>query len=497
MKLSYAALFWGASLCPVTASLQHISTADNHFTDEQGRIRIFHGFNDVQNAKGKQPSKDGENFTPKLSRDEAVITEWAEDVGVNCLRTPMMWAGANPDAPDTYDDTYISTMEGIVDSLADHGIYSFLDMHQDVISSLTGSYDGIPLYLAEQTEVWKEYPWPLKLPLHGWGEGYLALQTGAIFQDIYDNTHGALTQWANFWKRVATTFKGNANVIGYELINEPWPGNIMRHPSLMLPGNAGRKSLMPSYDVVSDAIREVDEDHLIFYEPVTWGMIFNGKVSGSGFDRVPGGEKWKDKSVLSYHYYCWFQRGGDDPLTPIERTECDRAFAPQVFKEIEKDKAKLGGAAMMTEFGGNSPNASEPDSGGVEEMDFLLDTADEYFSSWAFWDVAAFYDPTTHESKRENLAVFARIYASAIAGVPKKMKTVRKENTFELEYDIDDQISGMTEIIVPRLAMEKGVYDVNVEGGAVVECDNNLGDQVVCIENDKAASSVSVKISPK
>ncbi|GMH53532.1 hypothetical protein TL16_g01472 [Triparma laevis f. inornata] len=459
--------------------------------------RIFHGFNDVSSAKGVQPSKNGENFTPKLSRNSSVISEWAEGLGVNCMRTPMMWAGANPDGADTYDDIYIGNIEAIVNKLAEHGIYSFLDMHQDVISSLTGSYDGIPLYLAEQTKVIKEYPWPLKLPLHGWGEGYLALQTGAIFQDIYDNTHGALTQWANFWKRIATTFKGNNNVIGYELINEPWPGNVIRHPSLMLPGNAGRKSLMPSYDFVAEAIREVDEDHLIFYEPVTWGMIFNGEVSGSGFDRVPGGDQWKDKSVLSYHYYCWFQRGGDDPLTPVERTECDRAFAPQVFKEIEKDKAKLGGAAFMTEFGGNSPNATEPDSGGVEEIDFLLDTADEYFSSWAFWDVAAFYNADTHESKKENLAVFARIYTSAIAGVPTKMKTVRKENTFELEYDIDNEgvKSRLTEIIVPKLAMEKGEYDVKVEGGAEVEC--GLGDHVVCIENDEDANSVVVNISPK
>ena len=92
------------------------------------------------------------------------------------MRTPMMWAGGNPDEPDVYDDVYLGKMEGIVDDLAQHGIYSFLDMHQDVISSLTGSYDGMPVYLANRTKVKHEYPWPVKLPLRGWGEGYLALQ---------------------------------------------------------------------------------------------------------------------------------------------------------------------------------------------------------------------------------------------------------------------------------------------------------------------------------
>mmetsp|Transcript_16786 Transcript_16786/g.33483 ORF Transcript_16786/g.33483 Transcript_16786/m.33483 type:complete len:497 (+) Transcript_16786:14-1504(+) len=478
------------------APLSRIGIKDGHLVDEQGRYRIFHGFNDVQAAKGKQPSENGKAFTPKLSQDENVRREWAEDVGVNVMRTPMMWAGGNPDEPDVYDDVYLATMEGIVDDLAEHGIYSFLDMHQDVISSLTGSYDGMPVYLANRTEVIKEYPWPVKLPLRGWGEGYLALQTGAIFQDLYDNTHGSLDQWAGFWKHVAGIFKGNDNVIGYELINEPWPGNIYKHPSLMLPGNAGRKSLMPSYDVVSAAIREVDQDHLIFYEPVTWGMIFNGEVSGSGFDRVPGGSEWSDKSVLSFHYYCWIQRGGDDPLKWYEKGVCDKAFGPDVMRAVKKDIGNIGGASFMTEFGGNAPNASEPSSGGVEEMDSLLDTADSFFESWAFWDISAFYD-SDNKGNVDNLSVFARVYAQAIAGSPTSMKYDRKGRKFELAYGVVEGIEGDTEVVVPRLAFEKGQYEISVEGGNVVDCEGAMGDHVFCVRNNvEVGGEVTVKISP-
>jgi hypothetical protein len=32
------------------------------------------------------------------------------------------------------------------------------------------------------------------------------------------------------------------------------------------------------------AIRSEDTMHLIFYEPVTWGMIFDGNITGSGFE---------------------------------------------------------------------------------------------------------------------------------------------------------------------------------------------------------------------
>lgn len=31
---------------------------------------------------------------------------------------------------------------------------------------------------------------------------------------------------------------------------------------------------------------------------------------GSGFTTVPGGPAYVDRSVFSYHYYCWFIVGG-------------------------------------------------------------------------------------------------------------------------------------------------------------------------------------------
>jgi len=61
----------------------------------------------------------------------------------------------------------------------------------------------------------------------------------------------------------------------YELINEPWAGNVFAHPTLLLPGNAGSKNLQPTYDKVANAIRSVDANTQIFYEPVTWGGMLD------------------------------------------------------------------------------------------------------------------------------------------------------------------------------------------------------------------------------
>ena len=37
---------------------------------------------------------------------------------------------------------------------------------------------------------------------------------------------------------------------------------------------------------------------------VTWGMLFEGNATGSGFDHVPGGDAFKNRSAFSFHYYC-------------------------------------------------------------------------------------------------------------------------------------------------------------------------------------------------
>ena len=94
-----------------------------------------------------------------------------------------------------------------------------------------------------------------------------------------------------------------SSVIGYELINEPFAGNFYADPLVLVPGVAGRTNLQRMYDHVAPRIRAHDTRHMIFYEPVTWGMIFDGKIVGSGFSHVPGGAEWANVSAFSYHYY--------------------------------------------------------------------------------------------------------------------------------------------------------------------------------------------------
>jgi len=84
-----------------------------------------------------------------------------------------------------------------------------------------------------------------------------------------------------------------------QLINEPWAGDVYTKPSLLLPGVAGRDNLQRLYDHLSEAIRSVDENTLIFYEPVTWSVFLTKQQGSTGFTSVPGGPQ----SVISECFF--------------------------------------------------------------------------------------------------------------------------------------------------------------------------------------------------
>lgn len=129
-------------------------------------------------------------------------------------------------------------------------------------------------------------------------------------------------------------------------MNEPFAGNFFADPQLLLPGVAGKQNLQRMHDAVAKAIRREDSAHIVFFEPVTWGMLEDGNVSGSGFTHVPGGEQYSNVSAYAYHYYCnsFAAQSSGRPAGL-----CDAALAPSVFRAVEEDMARLGGSSMMTE----------------------------------------------------------------------------------------------------------------------------------------------------
>lgn len=179
----------------------------------------------------------------------------------------------------------------------------------------------------------------------------------------------------------------------------------------------------------------------------------NGKYFGTGFTQVPGGNDYRNRSVLSYHYYCVFlsiapmPSNGTEPI--FDRILCDDVEGPALFHSVQKDLGQLGGASFMTEFGGceNSPVCDE-------QLDWGLMGADQFLQSWAFWG--------NSYNDRSTIKRLSRVYARAIAGIPLSMQFLANQSLFYLSYYIDINIKQPTEIVIPDIQYPQSSYNITV-----------------------------------
>ena len=139
-------------------------------------------------------------------------------------------------------------------------------------------------------------------------------------------------------------------------MNEPWCGDIYEDPTILVPGVADRRYLQPMYDRVNDEIRKHDTEHLIFFEAVTWEIVGIGEALG--FTHPPGGDDFKNRSVLSFH---------NCPKTDVTPDEDFYGFK---LAEIKR----LGIAGFVTETNNNGHDVAG-----------LLDDISKYGWSWHHW----------------------------------------------------------------------------------------------------------------
>ena len=318
----------GGSLT-AAADLEKISVKGKFFVDASGRTRFFHGFCDAGEETNRVGRFDGTNYLPtNLLQDPRNLDRLVNEFGFNAFRIGAMWAALQPTENET-DHVYLEALQNATKTLGDVGAYALLDMHQDGLSTRVHSYSGMPEWLAERSDIRHPYPWPFKKVAHS----DVTAAAGQLFQELYDNTHGGRDAWAKAWRTFAAAFKGFPSVLGYELLNEPFAGDPWANPLLWDPAYAGSHNLAPSYEAVSRAIREEDDATVIFFEPVTWGMIWSNRLLGSGFTTVPGGAAYANRSAFSFHYYCrlFSPQNRSEPYPVPKKWECDRIGGPKVF----------------------------------------------------------------------------------------------------------------------------------------------------------------------
>lgn len=151
--------------------------------------------------------------------DEGLFA-WFREQGYNVIRLGLIWDGVEPE-PGAYDDVYLGKIKQQAAWAEQNGIYVFLDMHQDLYSSLYG--DGAPAW-ATLTDDLPHVEGQL------WSDAYLeSPAVNRALDRFWDNAPGPggvglQERYAAMWRHVAEFFSDCPNLIGYDLMNEPYPG---------------------------------------------------------------------------------------------------------------------------------------------------------------------------------------------------------------------------------------------------------------------------------
>eukprot|EP00055_Hartaetosiga_balthica_P012705 m.62515 g.62515 ORF g.62515 m.62515 type:complete len:499 (-) comp8033_c4_seq2:73-1569(-) len=403
--------------------------------DSTGHEVIFHGVNVVYKGPPYVPIIDHFDYQYSFSEEDAKILN---QYGMNAIRLGMMWPGVEP-TRNQYNQTYLDMMKNITKMCEDHGIWVLLDFHQDVWNERFCG-EGVPAWAASPSSDAKPFPIPIgpafntsnpdgipsdkDCSAYDWSEYYFTSAVGSSVQRLYNNDDGLLDSFAAFWGKVAQEFKAFGNILGYELINEPWAGDATNDLELMIPGVADRKNLQHVYDTVNTAIRAADQENLIFFETVTWDDVV------VGFEHAPGGEEWGNRSILAYHFY------QPPNLSPNETINVHLRAANRLSCGIF---------------------CSETDN-----MNTFIDAADGQFQSWLHWEYKAFIPKTgsnygfwNQDGSINNQSVHAltRTYASSIAGKGVSMSFNSTTAAFSLSYITDPSVEDGTTTVFASKAI--------------------------------------------
>ena len=428
------------------------------FTDASGRVVIPRGVNFVQKWAPYTPEAAG------FDEDDAALLA---DNGFNTVRLGVVFGFLMPE-PGRIDTDYLDSIERTVEILTGHRLFVLLDFHQDGYGPATHG-NGMPEW-ATLTDGLPNPP--AQFPLY-------YVQNPSIqraFDNFWANRAGPdgvplQEHYATGMRSVAERFATNRHVLGYEPMNEPWPGTNWT-PCVTGCPDLEAQLLEPFYERMEAAVRSVDAIHPIYEEPF---VLFN---FGQGDTILPGPSARSPRDVLSTHVYAL--TAADDAST------MDRSVAA-----AERDQA----AVLVTEWGAvNDPAVIER----------LADQFDERLLPWLFW---AYNENVVHDStlplvgdnlNEAVLDALARPYPSAVNGIPTHFSFDETSAVSTFEYSTVRPNGRRapraltTTLVLPARAYPSG-YSIEIDGADVV---SDPCAQVVQLRHRPRASDVSVRVTP-
>lgn len=476
-----------AGSSPAAGTVDKLSTTGTWFTNSDGQVVLMHGVNVVYKIPPYDPDAMG------FGEDDAAFLAGN---GFNVVRLGIIWTAVEPE-PGVFDTEYLAGIDRTVRTLSEHGIYTVLDMHQDLFSTeLHG--EGAP-------------PWATKtggLPNPDVGallgqfalNYYLNPAQNHAWEAFWTNSDapdgvGLQNHYAQSWQAVANYFRDSPDVVGYNIINEPWPG--FSWPLAILDGSHfGSQQLTPLYNQAIAAIRSVDPNTTVFISPASPAV---DEISAVFFRQpVRLGSISDPNTALEYHGY-----GG------VAGLSLANIVGPILAGRAVRYGADNDMPVFMGEFGATS---------NARDLANEAQPSERHQFGWANWAYSGVGEITSSASPRDqslvydpalppvgdnvngsNLRVLSAPYPQVISGTPAGW-TNGDDGAFQFAYSTaradgygDFAPGSRTTISAPVGRYPKG-YDVVVTGGHLVSPPDSPH---IVIASDPGATTVGVTVTPR
>jgi endoglycosylceramidase len=409
--------------------------------------------------------------------------EWqALEPGSGGPNQPKVCTTGSPGDPHEYDRAiamrYLRDVASTVKLLSRYGIYTLLDMHQDVYSaSFRG--EGAPSW-AVCTDNQPIVPSPGR-----WSNNYANSQLQIAVAHFWSNdvTGDLQGEYDHVWSVVANYFKNDPWVVGYDPYNEPFStetqlaaeSTFTGYLECFYTGKAhtgylanGASPLNCPRDVPNDgvvpSIEAVDRHHLIFVEPdIYWvnGGNIPSQLGPMPFPRI----------VFNFHDYC----GDRSPVTgdPTNLIGCLQAEETEAGEQdvvrlsMDSQYEPAGPALFMSEFGATSSMSLV----GFDTEWAALDQV-----GWAYWAWKYYDDPTGSSAEglvlpdgsySPTVSVLSRTYPQEIAGVASSILFNPFTGSFSLTYTPSIAARGVTVVQIAAPTHYPNGWCAAVRGGKI------------------------------
>lgn len=269
-------------------------------------------------------------------------------------------------------------------------------------------------------------------------------------------------------------------LVGYDLMNEPWPGS--NYANCLAPNGCpdeDRTLRQPLMNALARAIRDVDRERPVFYEPT----IFFNQGAMNGYVKAPA---WAAPVGFSLHNQCstraLWQITHDPTLVEQARTICPPSENRVMFM-AEAQAKTLGGPPLMTEVAATTDDD-------YDGLNCLLERTERYMTGYTYglsWRSGELRDLAHAKAQ-----VIARVYPRAVAGTPTSYGFNPRTGRFHLAYTTRSGSHGPTVISVPNTVHYPNGYRVSATGARVTR---KAADQVQ-LANKPGAREVTVSLTP-